>query len=500
MRFLSSSYAIALLYAVLLLGALVIPSVADEISAEETYPAERIKSASLVVWYGKNETMTVEQFAAYCAPVLWFSPDEPLLREHTGKDITIPEPFPFEDDPGRPVVYFRLRHVIERSDEEGPGYEYTGGEKGEAVIHLRRIVGVDLDFFFYYSEEEGLNAHQHDVESVEMKVAIARGDTEETSYAMVVTRAKGKAHGVLWYDNTLDCDEYTRFPLHVLVEEAKHASCPDKNGDGLYTPGFDVNTRINDAWGVRDIIRGGTLFSASWQAWMAKMRFDDTRVFPPLPENSRRRGSHTRDGVYAPDNAVYLLRPFPTDEKAGADLKHFISDKGYPDWPEIDEVGSVEKFGKWIADETWVKSFSLALRLDGNIGISFMFPFFIVHNLEDPIGGGYILHRIYLSGQNLDDFGYTAVYTPSASRWIDPYFAIGFENRHFDQPDGSTSNRYDFQFETGFKFRVNVVHTPLKLVRKLGTDFWGFRFGVRYFGVMNIEELGYVFEFGAGSF
>ncbi|MCH7549333.1 MAG: hypothetical protein IH969_07360, partial [Candidatus Krumholzibacteriota bacterium] len=227
MRFLSLSSAIALPYSLLLLGVLAIPSVADELSAGDTFPAEKIKSTSLVVWYGKNETMTARQFAAYCAPILWFSPDEPLLREHTGKDIMIPEPFPFEDDPGRPVVYFRLRRVLERSDEEGAGYEYTGGDKGEAVIHLQRIIGVDLDFFFYYTEEEGLNAHQHDVESVEMKIAVVRGDTEETSYAMAVTRTKGKAHGVLWYDNTLDSDKYTQFPMHILVEEAKHASCPD---------------------------------------------------------------------------------------------------------------------------------------------------------------------------------------------------------------------------------------------------------------------------------
>ena len=32
-----------------------------------------------VVWFGMDSTMTVERLAAYCAPILWFSPDEPLL-------------------------------------------------------------------------------------------------------------------------------------------------------------------------------------------------------------------------------------------------------------------------------------------------------------------------------------------------------------------------------------------------------------------------------------
>ncbi len=46
----------------------------------------------------------------------------------------------------------------------------------------------------------------------------------------------------------------------------------DKNGDGVFTPGYDVNVRINDAWGVRDIIRTGMLFSGGFEGWMAKVR------------------------------------------------------------------------------------------------------------------------------------------------------------------------------------------------------------------------------------
>src|SRR5215510_13070916 len=53
-----------------------------------------------VIWTGRDQTMTIERLAAYAAPVLWFSPDEPLLklRRKTGKargrEILIPEPFP----------------------------------------------------------------------------------------------------------------------------------------------------------------------------------------------------------------------------------------------------------------------------------------------------------------------------------------------------------------------------------------------------------------------
>ncbi len=464
------------------------------------YSAEEITGTPYVVWYGDGETMTVERFVSYCAPILWFSPDEPLLEDRTGKDILIPEAFPFEEAPGRPVVYYRLREVLHRPDGSGAAIELDAEARGNSVLNLSSIAGVDLDFFFYYPSEEGLNAHQHDVESVEMKVAVARGAETGSRYAIAVTRTKGKAHGVLWYDNTLESDESTSMPIHILVEEAKHASCTDKNGDGQYTPGYDVNTRVNDAWGVRDIIRSGGLFAASWQSWMAKVRFDNTRVFPPLPEDSPRRADYESDGGYSPDNAIYELRPFPGDERADAGLKPFIADKGYPDWPRIVEVSSIEKFGQWIGDESFAKSFGVALRLDGYAGVSFTFPFWIVKNLEDPLAGGYVVHRLYFTGKKLEDIGWTALYTPSASRWIDPYFAIGAEWRQVPDPAGGTMPATDFQIETGLKFRVNMMHTPLKIVRRLGSDFWGFRFGIRNFGAMQINEFGYVVEIGAGSF
>lgn len=62
-----------------------------------------------VVWFGRDSRMSLARLAAYCAPVIWFSPDEPLLHEHSGKDITIPEAFPFEAAGTRPVVYYRVR-------------------------------------------------------------------------------------------------------------------------------------------------------------------------------------------------------------------------------------------------------------------------------------------------------------------------------------------------------------------------------------------------------
>jgi len=61
------------------------------------------------------------------------------------------------------------------------------------------------------------------------------------------------------------------------------------------------------------------------------------------------------------------------------------------------------------------------------------------------------------------------------------------------------TGHWAFVLETGIKFRVNINETPLKALHVL-TDYWGLRAGLRYRGAMNINRLGYVLEFGAGSF
>ncbi|HXO85532.1 MAG TPA: hypothetical protein VN803_08395, partial [Gemmatimonadales bacterium] len=59
-----------------------------------------------VVWWGPESRMAVSRFAAYMAPILWFSPDEPNLNGTSGVDIRVPEPFPGESVPPRPVMYY----------------------------------------------------------------------------------------------------------------------------------------------------------------------------------------------------------------------------------------------------------------------------------------------------------------------------------------------------------------------------------------------------------
>jgi len=453
-------------------------------------------SIQAIVWSGKNHQMTIEQLAAYCGPILWFSPDEPLLEEKFGKEIMFPEPFPFEEPATNPVVYYRIRTILIRADAEGPAYVPDSIDKNQGIIDLHQIAGIDLDYFFYYGTEEGMGKHEHDVESAQFKLFVwRRNQCPDAPYNLVVTRVLGKAHGVLWYDNVLSVDEYTQFPMHILVEEGKHASCTDKNGDGYYTPGYDVNERVNDAWGVRDVMRTGTLFTSEYQGWMTKVRREEHRVFPPLPADSPLQAKYRKRGVYAPDNAIYSLRPFPSAEKAEPKLKPFIATKGDPDWPEKVPDTDITKFQRWILEEgSFVKSISIGLRMDGDLGVSIIFPFFIVKHLTDPFAGGFLVHRVYFKDTHLRDFAWTILYTKSASRWVDGYFSAGYEKDVVDVPTGTETHR-DFVLETGMKFRVGM---PVAALRKI-TDFWGLRLGIKSTGFIDIDKLTYVIEFGSGS-
>ena len=107
---------------------------------------EELAEKYSVIWTGMSQTMTIERLAAYAAPVLWFSPDEPLLKlrrkqgSARGKEILIPEPFPFEADPGGPIVYYRVRRILQRIDEPGAGtYVENPDMRGDSLVDLAKV-------------------------------------------------------------------------------------------------------------------------------------------------------------------------------------------------------------------------------------------------------------------------------------------------------------------------------------------------------------------------
>jgi hypothetical protein len=485
------------------------------------------------VWWGSRSQMTVREMASYMAPVYWFSPDEPLLERTAGADIRIPEALPFETAPNRPVVYYQLDRILKLPGTTG--FHPNADDMGESIVDLSEVGTFQMGFFAYFPSEVGLGAHAHDLEAAEFRGGFARSggeylqgkttaECDEQYYVLIISQVTGKAHGIVWFWNILAVDEETRFPFHLLVEEGKHAIGTDKNSDGYFSPGYDVTRYVNDAWGTRDVIRSGALMTGGYQSWMTKVRQPEERIFPPLPADSPIRQPFAERGAYDNPYVEYELRPLPSSDLALSSpgiehpesLHRFMKSKEVKDWPEQGQAEGMQDYMTWLDEGSIVKSLSIAARADGDYGISFVFPLFVVKNFEDPMSGGFIVNRMYIKDKDFRDFGWQLMYTPSASRWFDTYFAAGVEWDKDDRwvnegdPDASvpdnpeevpgwervTFTDTDFTMETGIKFRVNVE--SMKFL-SWATDFWGLRAGILNKGFFDINKLTYVIELGAGA-
>ena len=405
-----------------------------------------------IVWWGPDSEMTLDRLAAYTAPVFWHSPDEPEMEGLSGADLMVPEAFPFQEAES-PVVYYQFKEVQTRPETGATVLSRDAALRGGSILNMAEAVLLRLEYYAYYSDEAGLGAHKHDIEPVEFMLGIIRSDGDfarengfgrrcaERNYLMAVTRVTGKAHGIEGFWNISTVDEETQFPMYIFVEEGKHALGTDKNSDGYFTPTYDVNVRVNDAWGVRDIIRSGGLMTGGYDAWMTKVRRPEHRVLPPLPEDSPLLPEGLeRQSTYEGENAVYELRELPRgeeflawDETQASEpdfhaLYPFVKDKEVPDWPAVEElsgIAGVDQVNSWLTSGTAKKSLSIAAYGDGSgVGFSWVFPLFIVKNLTIPMSGGYLLHRMYLKGDGLGDFGWMLLYANSASRWVDTYLSL----------------------------------------------------------------------------
>jgi hypothetical protein len=163
-----------------------------------------------------------------------------------------------------------------------------------------------------------MGRHPHDLEVVEMEISLGRDDSGRGEARL--KRVIGFEHGTDLYSNELHVEPDTRLPITGLVEEGKPAGVPDRNADGIYTPGYDVNRRVNDAWAIRDVLGSGFLTAGALQASMAKPRRLADRRRPPRIDDARPSSilpSHERDDSSPPR---YILRPaaeVPTCHLAG---------------------------------------------------------------------------------------------------------------------------------------------------------------------------------------
>lgn len=462
----------------------------------------------LMIWKGTDSLMKVSDLVAYCAPIFWYSSDEPELQRKSGKDIKIPAAFPFDTKSDSPVVYYQITNIITKKNAVKKVLKKDYFDFGNSVIDLSKVKGFEINYNHYYLFEAGLGSHKNDTEQSQFQfTAYSYKDKENVKqYVIFLLRITAKAHALEWYDNIYQIDInniYYEFslPFNILVEEGKHASCTDMNGDGYYTPGYDVNVRKNDAWGLRDIIRSGELFSSDFQSWMAKVRKPEYRVMPPLPADSKLRENYSHDGIYAKYNSVYQLRPMPSPDKAKTDklLRHDMESYYKEFTPFISEKSSENAFVDWFIDNNFINSVGISYRIGQNRGFSVCFPLLILKNVEAPLIGGWLVNRVYFEGPELNILGYNILYTPSASRFLDPYFSMGVEVDKNILEDSTDSQSYqpEFAFETGIKIRANVTYSPLKFLSFL-SPFWGVRLGIKNLGFINIDNFNYIIEIGAG--
>jgi hypothetical protein len=468
-----------------------------------------------VIWEGKENLISFETLALHAAPMLWFSPDEIELYDKDG-NIRLPEAFPFEEPGDEPIVYYKIRHVYGLDDELSV-INPDSKDMGLKLLNLRQVKAIDLDFYYYFEKETGPASHLHDIESIALRIKILDvSECSDFNYAIAVTKVTGRAHGVDWYNNVLKVDAQTFFPLSILIEEGKHASCPDKNADGMYTPTYDVTEKINDAWGIRDIITSGILVTGGFQSWMAKQRPERTILFPPLPERSPFYEKFHQKFWGLIESSQYKLRPYPDykqlriDKKVDDKLNEFMRNKKPYDWPSVSHVTGDGQIKQWIKENKSFRSLSIAYRWDEAQRLSFAFPLLIFKNVEAPKTGGWIYNKVYLGDINSiiidSDFsfekllGHQITYSSSASRWIDTYIGLGYEI--FDVEIDPNKIKYEpfFVSEAGIKFRLNISRTPVRFLRYFGTNFWGLRMGWKNVGFSPFKNSGFVIELGAGVF
>ena len=480
----------------------------NDISAQRSYDDARYKRKvkTYMIRESKDPIINASDLAAYCAPIFWFSADEPELKNRSGKEIRIPSEFPFENKTDTPVVYYQITYILTKDNAKGTPYKKDYLEPGNSVIDLSKITAFDIYYSHYYRYEAGLGSHENDIEQAQFQFLVRPylDSAGGIHYFIFFIKVTAKAHALDWYDNIYEIetdnpDYELSLPFHILVEEGKHASCPDMNGDGYYTPGYDVNIRKNDAWGIRDVIRTGELFSSNFQSWMAKVRRPEYRVFPPLPKDSPLRKKYVVDSIYAPDNAVYQLRPMPSYTMAKTKLLKHDMESYYFDYsPDISKESEHNNFIDWFVAEDFIHSLGVSYRADDESGVSVCFPLLVIKNVEAPLIGGWLVNRVYFEGKDMKYFGYNILYTPSASRFLDPYLSAGVEVENIFKSNSTTEvTKADFAFETGIKLRGNVTYSPLKFLGFI-SPFWGVRLGIKNKGFMAIDHLNYIIEIGAG--
>jgi len=363
--------------------------------------------------------MTIDALATMCAPIIWFSPDEPLMQGSRGK-FDIPASLPFLKGKPGPVVYY---HPTSARVKKGVQSEGRGQETN---IDLEGLLSLSIAFYFYYPYDYGGGAHEHDIESAIVDLGVEKRGAE---YVIYVDRVVAHAHGISGVSNVLDLSRLPNYasvslPVTLLVEEGKHASCTDRNGDGVYMAGFDTNRRVNDAWGVRDVFGSGRL-GTSYASWMSKKREKSTRLWPP-------RSTEAEPDSGVGDVPRYALQFISANEWKDADVD-----------PSLRKLLKKNNVGSSHEEKLRILPNGIYFRRD----LRPMWSIAYLHGTDEmPLVGGNLGLKLDFGYPFNDHVNFGLLYEPSLARWLDWYTVVGFDA----EPNVVTR----FAIEGGIVFRA----------------------------------------------
>jgi hypothetical protein len=441
-----------------------------------------------------------EELATRCAPVLLFSPNEPSFA------TSIPGPSPLSFDErwssisrsNNRVVYYQIDGVTplpstsvfpnsapvdsvpyRRPEDTRIDSTLFFSEKWGIfrnsietkkiawthMLDLSSLRDIWLSYYFHYELDTGFGGHPGDLESIQLHLQVdtARGACHREINLIEV---RGRCHGLSWYENRLMVERDTVLPIHVFVEEGKHASCPDRNADGYYTPGYDVNVRVNDAWGVRDVMAVNKL-----------RRTYDASMFKPRGGGPTLRATkdwHAGPGEYE----LIAIRWYLTNELTQAQRRSMY-ENGVGRF--VGHQGRLSKFAAtcWrILTRSQDYAFSESVPISGRVQKEDWGWSVVILPLvfEVPWIDGWLLPKANLMP---DRSGLDVLYTPSTSRYLDWYISSGIE----DSPKRWAS-------EAGLRVRFRVPRSSRLLL--------GARIGART-GAVYRSDIGFVGELGFGA-
>lgn len=437
-----------------------------------------------IVWVGTTNP-GFREIVGILAPIFWYTADEPAIILG---DTPIPHRYPCDPEKANAkegIVYYQVNWLIRREAREAPLSEPVE----EDPRFFEKVSVFALRYYIYHRFDYGLNGHEHDLEMAEFRIALEQDPNGCNRIRL--TNVIGYAHGTDWYSNELLPPSDTRYPIALFVEEGKHALGPDRNADGIYTPGYDISVRINDAWGIRDILGSGYLVGGAYSASMFKPRVDGGRVLPPET------------------HPVCTPRLLQSIEESPAFLNRYELRPGYrmPICRGISNEGHLEKwtrkneFGVTHRPQQFDSEYSerlsrelvgpqgflpkVAFRYDRGPGFALTFAGFDATEF-------YVVPKFNLNLSNYS-FAIDALFTRTATQFSSPYFALGYTH---ERPSSSDSFTSGFGTEAGYKFRLRV-DWPWRILGA-GYEFAGIRLGVRKTGFDNLGNFRFIVEAGAG--